>query len=294
MRLKDSMRKALIWGIEGQDGYYLSGLLNQEGIEVIGIGRGKTTLQVDITDYSKVAALVKEHQPHYIFHFAANSTTQHSAWKENHETICTGSLNILEAVKQFSPHTKVFLSGSGLQFRNEGKPIKESDPFEATSIYAVSRIHTAYAARYYRRLGLKIYMGYFFNHDSPRRSERHINKKIILAARRIAEGSPEKLIIGDLSVRKEFGYAGDIVKAVWTFVQQDILMEAVIGTGQAYSIEEWVNICFAQYGLNWKDHVVQTGDFIPEYKVLVSEPTTIFSLGWRPEVSIEDLTKLMS
>lgn len=288
------MSKALIWGINGQDGYYLSELLRKEEVQVIGIGRGGDTIQVDITDYESVSGLVKEHQPHYIFHFAANSTTQHYAWKENHDTISTGSLHILEAVKEFSPHTKVFLSGSGLQFRNEGKPIKETDPFDATSIYAVSRIHTTYAARYYRTLGLKVYMGYFFNHDSPRRSERHINKKVILAAQRIAQGSDEKLTIGDLSVKKEFGYAGDIVKAVWMFVQQDEITEAVIGTGKAYSIEEWVDICFVQHGLQWKDHVVQTGGFTPEYKVLVSDPATIFSLGWRPEVDIEGLAKLMS
>src|SRR4030095_15126361 len=114
-------------------------------------------------------------------------------------------INILEVLKEFSPATKIFLSGSGLQFKNTGKPVSESDPFDASSIYSVSRIHTVYASRYYRQLGVRSYIGYFFNHDSPLRSERHINKKIIEAAKRIAGGGSEKLEIGDWTVKKEFG-----------------------------------------------------------------------------------------
>ena len=285
--------KAIIWGISGQDGFYLSELLNKEDIEVIGISRYETSLKIDITDFEEVANLIKEYQPQFIFHFAANSTTDHFAWKENHETIGTGTLNILEAVNQFSPATKVFLSGSGLQFENKELPIKETDPFWASSPYAVSRIHSVYAARYYRQLGLKVYVGYFFNHDSPRRSERHINKKIIATAKRISNGSNEKLIIGDLSVKKEFGFAADVVKAVWLLVQQDAIFEAAIGTGQAHTIEEWVNICFSLFELNWKDHVVKSNDYQPEYKILVSDPSTICSLGWLPQTGICDLAKMM-
>src|SRR4029079_12519546 len=114
--------------------------------------------------------------------------------------------------------------------------ISETDPFEASSIYAVNRIHTVYAARYYRALGVKAYVGYFFNHDIPLRSERHINKKIIEAAKRIAAGSKEKLEIADVNVKKEFGFAGDIVKGIWSLVDQDTVPEAMIGTGKAYAI----------------------------------------------------------
>ncbi len=285
--------KAIIWGANGQDGYYLSALLKQAGCEVIGISKDDVN-KVNIADYEQVSTLIKETQPDYIFHLAANSTTRHYAWKENHETISTGSLNILESVKEFSPHSRVFLSGSGLQFDNKGNPISETDPFSATSIYAVSRIHTVYAARYYRSQGLNIYIGYFFNHDSPLRSERHINKKIIETAKRIAAGSKEKLEIGDMSVMKEFGFAGDIVKGIWTLVKQDIITEAVIGAGKAHTIEEWINICFSDQGLVWKQHVVQTGNFIPEYKVLVSNPALINSIGWKHETDITALAKMMS
>ncbi len=285
--------KAIIWGINGQDGFYLSELLIKEGIEVIGIGRFEESYKVDISVFEDVVNLIKHNQPQFIFHLAANSTTQHIAWKENHETISTGALNILEAVKLFSPHTKVFLSGSGLQFENLGLPIKETDHFKATSIYAVSRIHTVYAARYYRQLGLKVYVGYFFNHDSPRRSERHINIKVISTAKRIAKGSDEKLVIGDLHVKKEFGFAGDIVKAIWTLVQQDKIEEATIGTGQAYSIEEWVDLCFTLFNLKWQDHVIESNAYTPEYKILVSDPSSIHSLGWKPQTNILELAKMM-
>jgi len=283
----------IIWGCNGQDGYYLSALLKPGGIKIIGVGHSQDTVKIDITNFREVGQLIKESQPDFIFHFAANSTTNHSVWKENHDTISTGSLNILEAVKEYSKHTKVFLSGSGLQFKNAGLPIKETDPFEATSVYAATRIHSVYLARYYRSLGIQVYVAYFFNHDSPLRTERHINKRIITAAKRIAGGSKETLTIGDVSVRKEYGFAGDIVKAVWLLVQQDAITETVIGTGKAHSIEEWLDKCFSLYHLNWKDHVVKPDSFTPEYKILVSDPSTILSLGWKPEVSIEGLANLM-
>lgn len=284
--------KAIIWGADGQDGFYLNTLLKQEGFVVISIGKNDIQ-EINIADYIQVTELIKQHQPEFIFHLAADSTTQHYAWKSNHETISTGALNILEAVKEFSPQTKIFLSGSGLQFKNEGNPISETDYFDATSIYAVSRIHTVYAARYYRKLGVKAFVGYFFNHDSPLRSERHINKRIIETAKRIAAGSNEKLEIGDLTVQKEFGFAGDIVKGIWTLLSQDKVTETVIGTGKAHSIEEWVSICFSQQGLNWKEHVVQNDKFIPEYKILVSNPALINSIGWKHETNIEELAKMM-
>lgn len=285
--------KAIIWGAGGQDGHYLSQLLISEGVELIQISRSGNFLHTDISDWKEVSELIKLHKPEYIFHFAAQSTTQHYAWEENHRTISTGCIYLLEAVRSFSPHTRIFLSGSGLQFRNNGEPIKESDPFEATSIYAVSRIHTAYAARYYRKLGLQVYIGYFFNHDSPLRSERHISRKISEAVRRIAAGHAEKIKIGDLSTRKEWGFAGDIVRAIWILVRQDIVYEATLGTGVAYSIEDWINTCFGNVNIDPAGHVEEEKGFTAEYKLLVSDPATIFSLGWQPETSFKALSKMM-
>ena len=287
------MRTAIIFGANGQDGFYLDQLLKSKGVNVVGISRSGNWIHSDIGDYEEVIQLVREHQPHYIFHLAANSTTRHDVLFENHATISAGTLNILEAVKLHSPRTKVFLSGSGLQFRNNGLPIKETDEFEATSTYAVSRIQSVYAARYYRSLGIKTYFGYFFNHESPMRPERHMSKKIACAVQRIADGSNEKLVIGDISVKKEWTYAGDIVRGILTLVEQDDVFEATIGSGLAYSIEEWLEQCFGLIQKDWRDFVTERNDFISEYRVLVADPATIFSLGWKPEVSFSSLAKMM-
>jgi len=285
--------KAIIFGANGQDGHYLKALLEQEGMEITGVSRGGDFLRVALTDRKAVETLIKEKQPDYIFHLAADSTTRHEALWENHDTIATGTLAILEAVKKQAPHSKVLISGSGLQFENQNRPIKETDPFEARDAYSVSRIQSVYAARYYRSLGLKVYVSYFFNHDSPLRSERHMSKKIAAAAKRIGAGSDERLAIGDMSVKKEWAFAGDIVKGILTLVQQDEIPEAIVGSGIGYTIEEWLQVCFDIAGKNWKDHVDQQPGFKAEYSQLVSDPTLIHSLGWKAETSFQALAKMM-
>jgi GDPmannose 4,6-dehydratase len=285
------LKTAIIFGVNGQDGFYLSMLLQKIEFKVIGIAR--TDSNTDLKSFESVGELVRKTTPDYIFHLAANSTTRHDALFENHATISTGTFNILEAVKIYSPHTKVFISGSGLQFVNTEKPIKESDNFEARDPYSVSRIQSVYAARYYRKLGLQVYVGYFFNHDSPRRTERHMAKKISEAVLRISNGSDEKLSIGDISVIKEWTYAGDIVEGIWTLVLQDKIFEANISSGLGYSIEQWLNICFECVGKKWPDHVILKNDFNPEYKMLVSDPSIIHSLGWSPKVSFNEMAKMM-
>ncbi|MEJ7913346.1 MAG: GDP-mannose 4,6-dehydratase, partial [Chitinophagaceae bacterium] len=206
-----------------------------------------------------------------------------------------GSLNILESVYQYSRHTKVFISGSALQFVNTGSPIAESDLFEASSSYAVSRIHTVYMARYYRQLGLQVYVGYFFHHDSPRRPLRHLNMKIAQAALNVRDGSEEWIEVGDIDVVKEYNYAGDMMEAIWKLVNQSNHFEAVIGSGKGYSIKDWIEICFSGIGKDWTKHVRTNPDFKPDFSSLISDPFTIFSIGWRPEVEIKELAaKMMS
>ena len=120
-----------------------------------------------------------------------------------------------------------------------------------------------------------------------------MSKKIAEAAKRIAAGSDEKLEIGDISVIKEWAFAGDIVKAVWALVNQDAIHEAVLGSGLGYSIEDWLAACFSIVSLDWKDHVILKNDFTPEYKLLVSDPALIQSTGWKPEVSFHQLAQMM-
>ena len=285
--------KAIIFGASGQDGVYLTQLLRKKGCDIIAVSRMGGFDKTDITDFGEVCFLVKHYQPDYIFHLAANSTTNHDAAFENHATIATGTLNILEAVKLHSHSTKVFISGSGLQFENKNKPIKESDPFEASNPYSMSRIHAVYTARYYSSLGIKVYVGYFFNHDSPLRTERHMTKKISEAAKRIAKGSTEKLTIGDIEAVKEYTFAGDVVNGIWSLINQDKIVEANISSGLGYSIKDWLEQCFSFINKDWQDHVIIDNAFVPAYKQLVSDPSLIFSLGWKPELSFDDLAKLM-
>lgn len=285
---------SIIFGANGQDGFYLSQLLRDKGHTIIGISNHGEFLRTNITNYDAVADLIHQHKPDFIFHLAANSTTRHNAMFENHATICTGTLNILEAVKNLSLQTKIFISGSGLQFKNNNEPIKETDEFEARDAYSVSRIQSVYAARYFRnQFGIKAYVGYLFNHDSPRRTEGHMAKKVSEAAIRISNGSIEKLEIGDIKTIKEWTFAEDVVEGIWTLINQDKVYEANIGSGIGYSIEDWLNECFGYYKLNWKEHVVLKNNFIAEYKMLVSNPTLINSLGWKAVVNFEQLAKLM-
>lgn len=285
--------KAIIFGAGGQDGFYLRELLRRENVETVCVSRSGGEVIGDVADWDFVEHLITEHLPDHIFHLAANSTTRHDALFDNHSAISTGTINILEAVYRHSRSAKVFLSGSAMQFENNGTPIDESTPFAPLSPYAVSRIHSVYAGRYYRDLGLKVYVGYFFNHDSPRRPLNHVNQKIATAAKRVAEGGGERIEIGDVTVNKEFNYAGDVVEAIWLLVNQNEIFEAVIGSGETHTIEEWLEHCFRRVGRNWRDHVSIREDFKPEYEVLVSDPAVIKSLGWKAKIDIASLARMM-
>lgn len=286
--------KAVIFGINGQDGFYLTKLLKQNQISVIGISRTNADLEGNVGNLDFVESIIKNHQPDYIFHLAANSTTHHSALFENQVAISTGTLNILESVKLYCPEAVVFLSGSAMQFKNVGKPINEQTPFDASSAYSVSRIQSVYAGRYFReKFGLKVYIGYFFNHDSPLRTEKHVNQKIVRAVQRINKGSSEKLELGNIDVQKEFNFAGDVVEAIWKLVNQEIIFEAVIGSGITFSIKDWMIYCFGKVNRNWEEFVFQTDFYIPEYQILVSDPALIKSLGWSPKINFYQLADMM-
>lgn len=288
------MMKVIIFGVNGQDGYFLSRLLEKQNIDVIGTSRSSKENSGNVADYAFVEYVIRTHKPDYVFHFAANSTTHHSALFDNHNAICTGTLNILESVKIYCPHAKVFLSGSAMQFENNGLPIDEKTLFQASSSYSVARIQSVYAGRYYRdTFGLQVYTGYFFNHDSPLRSERHVNQKIAAAARRIFNGSGEKLELGNISVQKEFNFAGDVVEAVWMLVNQNMIYEAVIGSGISYSIKDWLEYCFNKLGVSWQEFVVINQNYLPDYQVLVSNPQLIKNIGWKSKVDFYELADMM-
>ena len=287
--------KCIIFGLNSQDGYYLQKIFRENNIDVIGVSRSSGNwLQGNIANFNFVYELIRTKKPDYIIHIAAKSTTSHNALFENHQTIATGSLNILESVKENCPRCKVFITGSGVQFENKGFPIKETDAFFASSPYSIARIHSVYAARYYRELGIKAYVGYLFHHESALRKEFHVSKMIVNTVKRIQHGSSEKLSIGDTTVMKEWGFAGDIAAGIFKLITQDEIFEATIGTGEAYSIQKWIQLCFEQIKKPWGKYIAIDSSFKkPEYKLLVSDPSTILKLGWRPEVDISSLARLM-
>jgi GDPmannose 4,6-dehydratase len=294
-KIINNYMKAIIFGSNGQDGYYLSNILQQNKVEVIGIDiKGRDCLIGDITDYAFVTQVIKKYQPNYIFHFAAISSTKHEHLFANHQIICEGTNNILESVRLECPTAKVFLSGSAMQFENKGKPIAENAPFQADSCYSAARIYSVYLGRYFReKFGIQVYVGYFFNHDSSLRAEQHVNMKIVQAVKRISRGSTEKIELGNIDVKKEFNFAGDIMEAIWLLVNQDKVYEAVIGSGKAYSIKDFIAYSFKQINKNWKDHLIIKSDYVPEYSILVSNPRLIKSLGWKPKHDFYRLTDLM-
>jgi len=212
---------------------------------------------------------------------------------EHRDTISTGSLNILESAWLYAKEAKVFITGSGLQFVNAGSPIKEIDPFHAADSYSLARIHAVYTARYFLGKGLKTYVGYLFHHDSPLRKGIHLNRKIVDAVKAIRKGANPGLLIADVSVEKEYGFAGDIAEGIWHLVNQDTVSEACIGTGKAYTIQKWLELCFDFINKNWKDYVVADRNFVPEFRRLISNPGTMNRIGWQAKATIEELASMM-
>jgi GDPmannose 4,6-dehydratase len=287
------MERAVIFGASGQDGRYLTELCEEREMDAITVARtAGWRCQGSVADAELVDSLVRQ-RPDVVFHLAANSTTRHDALRENHETIVTGTLNILESVLRYSPETRVLIVGSGIQFENRGLPISEDCAFDPSSAYAVARIQSVYAARYFRRLGVNAYVAYLFHHESPYRGPAHVSKLIVDGIKRITAGEPAKITIGDASVEKEWGYAREIAEGMCALVEQDAVHEAVIGTGIAHSINDFLVEAFRQAGLPVEAHVELLDDYRPEYARLVSDPTTMNSLGWRATTDLEQLVALM-
>jgi len=228
-----------------------------------------------------------------VFQLAAESSTRHEAIFQNHAAIATGTLNVLEAVRKHAPDARVFVTGSGLQFKNSGVPIDEGNPFEARDAYSVARIHAAYCARYYRTLGVRSFVGYLFHHDSPARPSRHLARMVAECATRIARGSAERLPIGQLDTQREWGFSRDIAEGMITLISQDRVAEAVIGTGRGHSIREWISLCFAHVGLAWQEYVDPNPSFHVAFQRLVSNPATMRALGWEASTTIEQMARLM-
>lgn len=279
------MRTAIITGANGQDGFYLAKLLSHYGVEpVTGIGGAP----VCVTDFRAAADMVQDTKPEFIFHLAAKSTVAHESAIQNHHLFANGTFNILEAVKDYAPECRVFLAGSAYQFLNVGNVIKETDPWDTRNVYCAGRGYMNLLARAYRAMGLHVYFGYFFHHDSPRRHARHLSSRIAAAAR-----ERKTIEIDHPAFVKEWTWAGDTVEAIWSLVNQEAVWEANIGTGIGRSVAEFADACYRQVGLHWQDYVLPKYDFKSEQRRLVCDPERIYSTGWRPRYDLEYLAKQM-
>jgi GDPmannose 4,6-dehydratase len=283
----------LILGAGGQTAHYAAALYRARGGAVVTAGRSAGEVRLDVADGGRLARLVREVRPAAVLHLAARSTTRDEAALEHQATIVQGTANLLEAVGRHCPEARVFLAGSGLQFARGNGPIDEETPFAATSTYALARIQAVTAARFYRERGLRVYVGYLFHHESPRRKADHVSVQVVRGVRALAAGRAERLVVGSLAVAKEWTFAGDVAAAIATLLDQDRIREAVIGSGEAHTIGAWAAACCRLAGLDGTDGIGEVPGFRPEYPRLVSRPDRIRGLGWRPRVGFLELARMM-
>ncbi len=287
--------RAIIFGGGGQDGYYLRKQLLTLGYIVYSFTHNDCEFGtiLDVSDFNNVCNVIKDIQPHYIFHLAARSSTLHEHIFENQKAIVDGALSILEAVDRYSPDTKIFLASSGLIFKNIGQPIQENNEYVANSAYAMARLEALQIARYYRNKGRKVFVGFLFNHESPLRPPNSVARKIAIRVAEIHLGLQNTLQIGNADVIKEWMWAGDATSAMLQFVGQNNIYEACIGDGVGRSIREFAHACCDSVEISMLDCLVELPEYQVEYPYLVSDSTKIRSLGWAPKMDIQNLAKLM-
>jgi GDPmannose 4,6-dehydratase len=288
------MKSAIIFGASGQDGYLLNNILINNKVITHLVSRNNSPIKGDISNYDFVSKLIKSVKPDYIFHFAATSNVSHEFLFENHSSISLGTINILESVKTYSKESKVFIAGSAEQFENNGEPINESSPFKANSSYSAERIYSTHISRYFRgKYNVQVYLGFFFHHDSPFRSNNHLNQRIINFVKDLSLESNSKFRIGDYTIQKEFNYSEDFMEAVWLLINQNDIYEVVIGSGKPYPISDWLELAFAKRNLDWKEWIELDKEYNKPYDKLYSDPSLMKSLGWNPKLDKIDLLNLM-
>lgn len=288
------MKTAILFGASGQDGYLLNSFLKKQRVKTYLVSRNNSPIKGDVSNHEFVIQLIKNIKPDYIFHFAATSNVSHEFLFENHSSISIGTINILESVKKYSKQSKVFIAGSAEQFENIGEPINEFSPFKANSSYSAERIYSTHISRYFReKYNVQVYLGFFFHHDSPFRSNNHLNQRIINFVKDLSVESMVKFRIGDYNIQKEFNYSGDFMEAVWILINQNRIYEVVIGSGKPYPISDWLELAFTKRNLDWRDWIEVDKDYQKPYERLFSAPSLMKSLGWEPKIGIGELLNLM-
>jgi GDPmannose 4,6-dehydratase len=269
-------RTALICGISGQDGAYLAQFLLGNGYRVVGTSRdalvgnfhGLARLGIRnrvevwsmaLNDFRSVLQTLNRVVPDEVYNLAGQSSVGLSFDQpvETVESVTIGTLNLLEAIRFTGRNIRLYNAGSSECFGNSGDaPCNETSPFRPRSPYAVAKAAAFWQVANYREAyGLHACSGILFNHESPLRPERFVTQKIVRAAQRIAAGSTERLVLGNLDIRRDWGWAPEYVDAMWRMLQQDVAADFVIATGYSHPLEEFVAQAFALVGRDWKDHV---------------------------------------
>jgi GDPmannose 4,6-dehydratase len=309
------MPKALVTGITGQDGSHLAELLLSKGYHVCGMVRRASTenfhriekiradielIQGDLLDQTSIARVLEQVQPDEVYNLAAMSFVP-TSWQQpvlTAEFTAVGVTRLLDALRQVCPKAKFYQASSSEMFgKVRETPQSEATPFYPRSPYGVAKVYGHYITVNYREsYDLFACSGILFNHEGPRRGLEFVTRKISNAVARIKAGLSSELRLGNLQAKRDWGYAGDYVRAMWLMLQQDRPDDYVIGTGVTHSVQEFVQIAFDHAGLDWKRHVVVDPQFYrpAEVDLLLADPSKARRvLGWKPEVSFEGLVRMM-
>jgi GDPmannose 4,6-dehydratase len=309
------MPTALITGITGQDGSYLAEFLIEKGYHVAGIVRRSSTtpyeriahlidkiefLSADLLDQHSLLDAIQATKPDEVYNLAAQSFVQ-TSWTQpvlTGEFTALGVTRVLEAVRKGAPNARFYQASSSEQFGQVVEtPQRESTPFYPRSPYGVAKAYGHWITVNYREsFGLFAVSGILFNHESPRRGLEFVTRKITDAAARISLGLTDKVALGNLEARRDWGFAGDYVRAMWLMLQEQEPSDFVVGTGKTWSVREFCEHAFRAVGLDYADHVTQDPKFFrpAEVELLVADANRAkVKLGWEPEVCFADLVKLM-
>jgi GDPmannose 4,6-dehydratase len=319
------VKKALITGITGQDGSYLAEFLCNKGYEVHGVVRRASQFNTDridhlyvdphmpdarlflhygdLSDGTVLRRILEAVGPAEVYNLGAQSHVRVSFDEPEYtaDVDAVGTLRLLECVRDYAARinedVRFYQAGSSEMFGAAPAPQSEATPFYPRSPYAVSKLAAHwYAVNYREAYGLFICNGILFNHESPRRGETFVTRKITRAVGRIKLGMQDKLYLGNLDAKRDWGFAGDFVEAMWLMLQQDSPDDYVVATGECYSVREFVELAFDYAGLDWTKHVAFDPRYlrpteVPELRGEASKARS--TLGWRPRVSFGELVRLM-
>ena len=308
-------KRALITGITGQDGSYLAEFLLEQGYDVIGMIRRSSTVNFerirhiqdrvtltpgDLLDEVSLIHMLREHRPTEVYNLAAQSFVQTSFSQPvfTGEVTALGVTRLLDAIRIVDPDIRFYQASSSEMFGKVVEtPQRETTPFYPRSPYGVAKVYGHWITVNYREsYGMHASSGILFNHESPRRGLEFVTRKISHGVARIALGLDRELRLGNLDAQRDWGYAGDYVRAMWLMLQQDQPGDYVVATGQTHSVRRFCELAFAYAGLDYRDYVVVDERFFrpAEVDLLVGDPSRAREkLGWKPEVSFEQLVEMM-